>query len=65
MVHLETSRLIVRDFIPEDAVKSVSLMQKLGMQLEGAQRSQTKDNNGNWADLHLYGLLMDDWRLLE
>ena len=33
-----------------DAVKSVSLMQKLGMQLEGIQRSQTKDNHGNWAD---------------
>ena len=45
-----------------DAVKSVSLMQKLGMQLEGIQRSQTKDNRGNWADLYLYGLLEEDWR---
>ena len=40
-----------------DTVKSVSLMQKLGMQLEGIQRSQTKDNRGNWADLYFYGLL--------
>ena len=45
-----------------DAVKSVSLMKKLGMQLEGIQRSHTKDNHGNWADLYFYGLLDDDWR---
>ena len=45
-----------------DTVKSVSLMRKLGMQLEGIQRSQTKDNHGNWADLYFYGLLADDWR---
>ena len=43
-------------------MKSVSLMQKLGMQLEGIQRSQTKDNHGNWADLYFYGLLEDEWR---
>lgn len=45
-----------------DLLKSVGLMQKLGMQLEGIQRSQAKDNHGNWADLHFYGLLEDDWR---
>lgn len=45
-----------------DTVKSVRLMQKLGMQLEGVQRSQTKDNHGNWADLYFYGLLEDEWR---
>ena len=45
-----------------DAVKSVGLMQKLGMQLEGIQRGQTKDKHGNWADLYFYGLLEDDWR---
>ena len=45
-----------------DTVKSVSLMQKLGMQLEGIQRSQTKDNHGSWADLYFCGLLEDDWR---
>ena len=44
-----------------DTEKSVSLMQKLGMQLEGIQRSQTKDNHGNWADLYFYGLLEEDW----
>lgn len=45
-----------------DTVKSVGLMKKLGMQYEGIQRSQTKDNHGNWADLYFYGLLEDDWR---
>ena len=45
-----------------DAVKSVGLMQKLGMQLEGIQRSQTKDLHGYWADLYFYGLLEADWR---
>ena len=45
-----------------DTVKSVGLMQKLGMQLEGIQRSQTKDLHGNWAEVHFYGLLEEDWR---
>lgn len=45
-----------------DAVKSVGLMEKLGMKPEGVQRKQTKDNRGTWADLYLYGLLEEDWR---
>lgn len=40
-----------------DGVKSVGLMKKLGMELEGIQKSQTRDNHGNWADLYFYGLL--------
>ena len=36
-------------------MKSVGLMKKLGMCLEGVQ--QTRDNLGNWADLYLYGIL--------
>ncbi len=44
-----------------DGVKSVGLMKKLGMQLEGIQRSHTKDNDGNWADLYLYGLFKGGW----
>ena len=43
-----------------DANKSVGLMKKLGMRLEGVQRSQTKDNEGSWADLYFYGLLRED-----
>ncbi len=38
-----------------DGVKSVGLMKKLGMQLEGIQRSHVKDKDGHWADLYLYG----------
>lgn len=45
-----------------DAVKSVGLMKKLGMRSEGVQRSQTRDNHGDWVDLYLYGLLEEDWR---
>lgn len=42
-----------------DGIKSVNLMKKLGMKPEGIQRSQTKDNFGNWADLYLYGILSE------
>lgn len=45
-----------------DTVKSVGLMEKLGMKHEGTQRGQAKDNAGNWADLHLYGLLRAEAR---
>lgn len=45
-----------------DHVKSVGLMNKLGMRLEGIQKSQTKDCNGNWADIYLYGLQEEDLR---
>lgn len=44
-----------------DSVKSVALMKKLGMQSEGIQRSHTKDLNGQWTDLYVYGLLEEDW----
>ena len=46
-----------------DGVKSVGLMQKLGMKLEGTQRSQTKDNEENSEDLYLYGLLEEEWKI--
>ena len=42
-----------------DGIKSVNLMKKLEMKPEGIQRSQTKDNFGNWADLYLYGILSE------
>lgn len=44
-----------------DGVKSVRLMEKLGMQQEGIQRSHTRDLQGNWTDLYLYGLLEQDF----
>lgn len=43
-----------------DGVKSVALMEKLGMKREGVQRSHTGDNRGGWADLYLYGLLAEE-----
>lgn len=46
-----------------DSVKSVGLMKKLGMQLERIQRSDTKNNDGNWADLYFYGLFKKDWNV--
>lgn len=39
-----------------DLVKSVPLMEKLGMKIESIQQNQTRDNHGNWADLYCYGL---------
>ena len=57
------SRLNAHKIMAEaiDGVKSVSLMKKLGMKLEGVQRSHTGDNRGGWADLYLCGLLREDW----
>ena len=43
-----------------DSVKAAGLMKKLGMQPEGIQRSHIRNNAGNWADLHLYGLLKEE-----
>ncbi len=45
-----------------DGVKSVGLMKKLGMCLEGVQREQTDDNFGNYVNLHLYGILRREWQ---
>lgn len=43
-----------------DGVKSVNLMKKLGMKLEGIQKSQVKDALGNWTDMYFYGILAED-----
>ena len=43
-----------------DGIKSVGLMKKLGMKLEGIQRSQTKNELGDWVDLYFYGILAED-----
>ena len=48
-----------------DGIKSVGLMKKLGMKLEGIQRDQGRDTNGNWASLYFYGILEDEWRALN
>lgn len=43
-----------------DVIKSVSLMEKLGMVREGVLRKQTLDLDGDWVDLYIYGLLESD-----
>lgn len=45
-----------------DEVKSVPLMIKLGMKPEGIQRQHSRDNEGNWRDLHFYGLLRSEFK---
>ena len=44
-----------------DVEKSVSLMKKLGMKLEGIQRKHTKSNEGKWCDLYWYAILGEDY----
>lgn len=44
-----------------DMVKSVKLMEKLGMQQEGVLRCHRKDRSGVWRDLYLYGLLKEKY----
>ena len=39
-----------------DPVRSVSLMEKLGMQREGVFRAHAKDPRGSWADVYWYGI---------
>ena len=42
-----------------DAGRSVRLMRRLGMVCEGVQRAQVRAPSGEWADLHLYGILRE------
>jgi len=48
-----------------DADKSVSLMKKLGMQYEGTQIKHSKNNEGEWCDLHWYAILGEDYFLVK
>ena len=45
-----------------DAVKSVPLMEKLGMKQEGRQRKHVQGLDGEWKDMYLYGLLKEDFQ---
>ena len=46
-----------------DEVKSVGLMEKLGMKREGVLRKHNKSHlsPGDWLDLYCYGLLKEDY----
>lgn len=48
-----------------DEVKSVPLMEKLGMKQEGLQRKQVQSLDGEWRDMYLYGLLREDFLQLQ
>jgi len=45
----------------EDTLKSVPLMEKLGMRREGVFRKHTLTGSGEWKDLYWYGILKDDF----
>ena len=56
--HMHAHKIFAETIDPQ---RSVRLMEKLGMKQEGVQRSHTRDNKGNWADLYLYGLLAEEY----
>lgn len=44
-----------------DSIKSSGLAEKLGMKPEGLLRKHTKNNRGEWSDVHLYGVLKEEF----
>ncbi len=48
-----------------DSIKSVGLMKKLGMCLEGIQRDQGRNDQGEWVNLYFYGMLRKEWEALS
>lgn len=44
-----------------DEIKSIALMKKLGMIEEGIQRAHVRDVQGEFTDLHYYGLLRKEY----
>lgn len=44
-----------------DTNKSVPLMKKLGMKLEGVQRKHSKSADGRWRDLYWYAVLAEEY----
>lgn len=45
----------------EDAVRSLGLMEKLGMRREGVFLQHVPGTDGRWHDLYWYGLLRDEY----
>ncbi len=43
-----------------DPAKSLNLMEKLGMKLEGIMRQQSKEPNNTWQDIYWAGIIMAD-----
>ena len=40
-----------------DNIRSGGLIRKIGMELEGVQKSHTRNIEGEWEDLYLYGMI--------
>ena len=45
-----------------DGDRCVRLMRRLTMKPEGVLRKHIRDNKGNWADMILYGILIEEWQ---
>lgn len=45
----------------EDAVRSLALMEKLGLRREGVFRQHCLNRDGRWLDLYWYGLLREEY----
>ena len=45
----------------EDTVRAAPLLERLGMSREGIFRRHGLDRDGNWKDIHWYGLLREEY----
>ena len=48
-----------------DNDRTHALNAKLGFRLEGVLRDEERGRDGTWRDVHVYGLLVDEWRARE
>ena len=64
MISHAFSEMSVRKILAEtiDPMKSVGLMEKLGMKLERIEKQKTKDLDGNWTDLYCYSLSKEEYQ---
>lgn len=63
LVHRAFEKLGARKVVAEtvDAVKAAGLLKKLGMQPEGVEQLQTRDNAGQQQVMYLFGLLREEY----
>lgn len=59
LFHVQKVHKVVAE--TEDAVRSLPLMEKLGMRREGVFRKHCLGRDGQWRDLYWYGLLRDEY----
>lgn len=45
----------------DEPVKSLGLMRKLGMKLDGVMRKESKQTDGTWKDLYICAILEEDY----